>query len=166
MKQITSIILLIVIFLNTLRLCAAEDDVITDEYVTSILDGKDKRAGNRQLKSTGLTSTKSPGISLNVSFNDGGIEIDEKSHDVLNALGMCMESSELKECGFLIIGLIDKGGEREEDKVLQRHRTEIIKEFLVSNFSISDERLRVKVKEKSLDFVGSPFLVKRVGVLE
>ncbi|MCP4987090.1 MAG: hypothetical protein GY928_13895 [Colwellia sp.] len=67
---------------------------------------------------------------------------------------------------FLIIGLIDKGGEREEDKVLQRHRTEIIKEFLVSNFSISDERLRVKVKEKSSDFVGSPFLVKRVEVLE
>jgi hypothetical protein len=106
MKLTSFIIFLIVIILNTFRICIAEDELITEEYVTRILDGKDRGMINRQLKSVKTLSTKSHSVSLNVSFNDDGTEINENSYEMLNAIGRCIESSVLINYNFFIIGLI------------------------------------------------------------
>lgn len=147
MKRISINILIIIFFLCSYHLCLVADEVITEEYIVNILDGEDKPSSYAPFNKDETLLNKNYGVSCNINFDYDSAQINEDSYNILIPIGRSLESEVLKKFNFMIVVYTDSTATEEYKITLPLKMAENVKKFLTTNFSISNERLMVKVME-------------------
>jgi OmpA-OmpF porin, OOP family len=88
-----------------------------------------------------------PAVALNIQFDSNSTKISPKYRDNLNELGKAL--SELSKPTVEIAGHTDSIGSEHANQILSERRAESVKQYLVQNFSIPQERLIAKGYGKS-----------------
>ena len=93
--------------------------------------------------STGAAAvqTDAPSMSFQVEFAFASAELDPTARALLDELGTALASEQLAPYRFRLTGHTDAVGEEGYNKGLSERRARAVREYLVSKFSISRERL-------------------------
>ena len=85
--------------------------------------------------------TEAPSMSFQVEFAFASAELDPTARALLDELGTALASQQLAPYRFRLTGHTDAVGEEGYNKGLSERRARAVREYLVSKFSISRERL-------------------------
>ena len=93
--------------------------------------------------STGAAAvqTDAPSMSFQVEFAFASAELDPTARALLDELGTALASEQLAPYRFRLTGHTDAVGEAGYNKGLSERRARAVREYLVSKFSISRQRL-------------------------
>ena len=86
---------------------------------------------------------KSRGVNLNIKFDYDSYQIRYESYPLLNELGKALTDPQIKNRRIAIIGHTDSDGELQYNYRLSLNRAKAVKRFLVANFQIDKQRLKV-----------------------
>jgi outer membrane protein OmpA-like peptidoglycan-associated protein len=89
-----------------------------------------------------VEGVKPKAVSLTVRFAFDSSELTEQAVAVLDNLGPALQSQELVDSAFLIEGHTDAVGSAAYNQQLSERRAGAVKQYLVSNHQIPENRLR------------------------
>jgi len=114
----------------------------------------EEKAGKEVTEETVVSSTsQAPSVNLKILFDYDSHRIRPDSYDILNELGKAVTTELLIDRRITIKGHTDSDGSDAYNLKLSLNRAMAVKKFLVENFSVSGERLRVVALGEALPLV-------------
>lgn len=110
---------------------------------TGAASGGSSAGATAAAASTGAAAvqTEAPSMSFQVEFAFASAELDPTARALLDELGTALASEQLAPYRFRLTGHTDAVGEDGYNKGLSERRARAVREYLVSKFSISRQRL-------------------------
>jgi len=99
------------------------------------------------------STAKSPSIDIHVLFARNSAELTPEMKEVLDRVGMALQSDDLADYAFLIGGHTDAAGSSKYNKTLSERRASAVRDYLVKNYRLEEYRLESVgyCKEQLLD---------------
>ena len=91
----------------------------------------------------------SPHKDMRIQFEFGSAQLTDSARTVLDELGAALQSNELSTFEFSLVGHTDTVGSDAVNLELSKARAQAVKEYLISKFNISAERLQADGVGKS-----------------
>lgn len=115
-------------------------DVTEAELIDALTPKKPMRT--RSFGRDSAVAAKSAAASLLITFTTNSAELSDEGKQILDTVGRALTSNSLKEFRFDIEGHADPRGSDEYNLRLSRARAEAARQYLVSHYHISEERLK------------------------
>lgn len=107
----------------------------------------EENQGNTGYHTTTITVTNNqdtPRLKLKIEFDSNSAKLRQSSYPLLGELGNALTSSALAGQPMLVVGHTDSDGTNEYNLRLSLDRANAVKAYLVSNFNIADNLLKVR----------------------
>jgi len=82
-----------------------------------------------------------PSVDLLVHFEFGSADLTPEARELLDRLGAALQSSQLRDFRFRVVGHTDAIGREDSNLKLSRERADAVKAYLVKTFQIAPQRL-------------------------
>jgi outer membrane protein OmpA-like peptidoglycan-associated protein len=109
-----------------------------------------------------------PSIDFEIYFPFNSSAVQKTALETMQRLGQILSNAEFKDRGFLIAGHTDAKGSDKANQIVSQRRAEAVKAFLVKNYNIDPNRLRViGYGKEQLKDAGQPFaeINRRVQII-
>jgi outer membrane protein OmpA-like peptidoglycan-associated protein len=120
-----------------------QDDLSPDAEPTRALRLSTPSTKQSESPSAGTknTTVKSPSIDIHVLFARNSAELTPEMKEVLDRVGMALQSNDLADYAFLIGGHTDAAGSSKYNKMLSERRAAAVRDYLVKNYRLENNRL-------------------------
>ncbi len=104
---------------------------------------------NSPTASSAISEPALPSMDFLVHFEFGSADLTPEARDLLDRLGAALQSDNLRDFRFRVVGHTDAIGSGDSNLKLSRERADAVKAYLVKTFQIAPERLETMGLGKS-----------------